>query len=95
MEVLEDLEVISVTPEVRAEQGISSESGALITGISQALSQSLGLREGDVLLGINNTRINTAEEAAEAIRNLQRGARVRIFFERNGAISYLDFYTRR
>jgi serine protease Do len=95
VEVLEDLEVISVTPEVRAEQGISSESGALITGISQALSQSLGLREGDVLLGINNTRINTAEEAAEAIRNLQRGVRVRIFFERNGAISYLDFYTRR
>jgi serine protease Do len=95
VEVLEDLEVISVTPEVRAEQGISSESGALITGISQALSQSLGLREGDVLLGINNTRINTAEEAAEAIGNLQRGARVRIFFERNGAISYLDFYTRR
>jgi serine protease Do len=95
VEVLEDLEVITVTPEVRAEQGIRSENGALITGISPALSQNLGLREGDVLLGINNIRINTAEEAAENIRNLQRGARVRIFFERNGAISYLDFYTRR
>ena len=95
VEVLEDLEVITVDAAVRSEQGIRSESGALITGISAALSQNLGLREGDVLLGINNARINTAEDAAETIRTLQRGARVRIFFERNGAISYLDFYTRR
>jgi len=95
VEVLEDLEVITVDPEVRAEQGIRSETGALITGISPALSQSLGLRRGDVLRQINNTRIGTAEDAARAIRELRRGARVRIYFERNGAISYLDFYTRR
>jgi S1-C subfamily serine protease len=94
VEVLEDLEVITVDPEVRAEQGIRSESGALITGISPALSQSLGLRRGDVLRQINNTPVSTAEDAAQAIRALQRGARVRIYFERNGAISYLDFYTR-
>jgi len=95
VEVLEDLEVITVDPEVRAERNIGSEYGALITGISPTLSQNLGLRQGDVLLQINDARIGTAEEAAEAIRGLQRGARVRIFFERNGAVSYLDFYTRR
>ena len=95
VEVLEDLEVITVNAEVRAEQGIGSEAGALITGISPALSQSLGLRRGDVLLQINNTRISTAEDAASAIQALGRGARVRIYFERNGAVSYLDFYTRR
>ncbi len=95
VEVLEDLEVITVDPEVRAERQIRSEAGALITGISPSLSQSLGLRQGDVLLQINNTRIRSAEDAANAIRNLGRGARVRIFFERNGAVSYLDFYTRR
>jgi serine protease Do len=95
VEVLEDLEVITVDPEVRAERQIRSEAGALITGISPSLSQSLGLRQGDVLLQINNTRVRSAEDAANAIRNLGRGARVRIFFERNGAVSYLDFYTRR
>jgi serine protease Do len=94
VEVLEDLEVITVDAEVRAEQGIRSETGALITGISPALSQSLGLRRGDVLRQINNDRINTAQDAARAIQELRRGARVRIYFERNGAISYLDFYTR-
>lgn len=95
VEVLEDLEVITVDSEVRAEQNIASEAGALITGISPALSQNLGLRRGDVLLQIHNTTISTAEGAAQALRELRRGARVRIYFERNGAISWRDFYIRR
>jgi len=95
VEVLEDLEVITVSAEVRAERGIRSEAGALITGISPALSQSLGLRRGDVLLQLNNARVRTADEAAQAIRELEQGSRVRIYFERNGAITYRDFYTRR
>lgn len=95
VEVLEDLEVITVDAEVRAERGIRSEAGALITGISPALSQNLGLRLGDVLLQVDNARVRTADEAAQAIRELQRGSRIRIYFERNGAITWRDFYTRR
>lgn len=95
VEVLENLEVITVTSEVRAERGIRSEAGALVTGISATLSQSLGLRGGDVILQINNSRIRTAEDAAVAIRELQQGARVRIYFERNGNVNLRDFYVRR
>jgi serine protease Do len=95
VEVLEDLEVVTVTPEIRAEQGLGSEYGALITGISTDLVNSLGLRRGDVLLQINNGRIRTAEDAAAAIRGLRAGMRVRIYYERNGSILVRDFYTRR
>ncbi len=95
VEVLQDLEVVTVTPEIRAEQNLSSDNGALVTGISPDLSRNLGLREGDVLLQINNTRIRTAEDAAQAIRGLRAGSRVRIYFERNGALTYVDFSTRR
>lgn len=95
VEVLENLEVITVTSEVRAERGIRSEAGALVTGISATLSQSLGLRNGDVILQINNTRIRTAEDAAVTIRELQQGSRVRIYFERNGNVNLRDFYVRR
>jgi serine protease Do len=95
VEVLEDLEVITVDAGIRSERNIRSEAGALITGISPALSQSLGLRRGDVLLQVNNTRVVSADEAAQAIRNLAQGARVRIYFERNGQITWRDFYTRR
>jgi serine protease Do len=95
VEILEDLEVITVTPEVQAEQGLANPSGALITGISPALSSSLGLRRGDVLLQIHDTRIRTADEAAQAIRNLRGGMRVRIYYERNRGVQYREFYTRR
>ncbi len=95
VEVLEDLEVNSVTPQVRAERGLLSEAGALITGISPELSASLGLREGDVLFQINNARIQTAEDAARAIRELRGGTRVRLYFERGGAQYFREFVTRR
>lgn len=95
VEVLQDLEVVTVTPAIRAEQNLSSENGALVTGISPELSRNLGLRQGDVLLQINNERIRTAEDAAQAIRALRAGSRVRIYFERNGALTYVDFSTRR
>ncbi len=95
VEVLENLEVISVTPEIRAEQGLGTETGALITGISAPLSQNLGLARGDVILRINNTHIGNAEDAARAIRELTGGMRVRIYFERNGAGYVREFMTRR
>jgi serine protease Do len=95
VEILEDLEVISVTPQIRAEQGIRSEAGALITGISQSLSRSLGLARGDVILSIHNTRIGSAEDAATALRNLPNGGLISIYFERNGTAYVRQFRTRR
>lgn len=95
VEVLKDLEVITLTPQIRAERGIRAESGVLITGISTELSASLGLRVGDVLLQINNTRIRNAEDAARAIREIGGGMRVRLYFERNGVQYFREFFTRR
>lgn len=95
VEVLENLEVVSVTPEIRAEQNLGAEAGALITGISADLSGNLGLARGDVILQINNTRISNAEDAARAIRELQGGMRVRIYFERNRSAYVREFTTRR
>jgi len=94
VEILQDLEVVTVTPQIRAEQDLRSEAGALITGISPALSQSLGLRRGDVLLQINNTPVRTAEDAARVFRELRAGMRVALYFERGGAAYFREFTTR-
>ncbi len=94
VQILENLEVITVTPEVRAERGLRSEAGALVAGIAPELSQSLRLREGDVIFGINNTPIRTAEDAAQAFRALRAGMRVRIYFERSGAQGFQEFVVR-
>lgn len=95
VEILQDLEVVTVTPEIQAEQNLGPVTGALITGISPNLSRTLGMARGDVILQINNTRIQTGEDAARAIRDLPGGALVRIYFQRRGYTYFREFRTRR
>ena len=81
---LRDLDVITVTPEVQAEQGLRLEYGALIVSITPALEQRLGFRVGDVIVRINNRMISTAEELASFFDDPPLRGLIRIFFERNG-----------
>ena len=85
VELLRDLEVITVTPGIQAERGLASSDGALVVEISDALAQVTGLATGDVLLAVNNTRLRTAPEAADELRRAQqRGRSFALLFERNG-----------
>jgi serine protease Do len=82
--VLEDIELITVTPQVRAERGLRSEEGAMITDITPGMMQQIGLRPGDVIVGINRTPVRSAEEFAGAIQAMPRSGQFVLTFERNG-----------
>jgi len=83
--VLQDLQLITLTPSVRAERRVLSDEGAVVTGISPELAGQLPLRPGDVLLAINNAGIQRAEQVAEILERLQSARQpFRIYFERNG-----------
>ena len=92
--VLRDIQLITVTPQIRAERGLASESGALIAEISAEVSGQLGLREGDVLLQVNRTRVRSADEVARIFDSLRGRGSMRIYFERNGGVVTRDFYWR-
>ena len=92
--ILEDLELITVTPEVRAERGVRSEVGALVVGISPELQGQLGFRTDDVIVQVNNARITTAEQAAQVLRRLRGRGGIRIYFERSGGLQSVSFYWR-
>jgi serine protease Do len=92
--VLQELELISVTPQIRSERGLASDEGALITGISDRLARQLGLEEGDVLVQINRTRVRSADDAARIFDGLRGQGSIRIYFERNGGYVVRDFYWR-
>ncbi len=92
--VLKDIQLVTVTPQIREEQDIQSDNGALITSISPELSNQLGLSKGDVLLQINGTRIRTAQDAARIFDHLRGSGQVRIYFEHNGSVVVRDFYWR-
>jgi S1-C subfamily serine protease len=91
--VLEGIDVITVSPQIRAERGLSSEAGALITGISNELASTLGLVPGDVIVGINRTPVRTAEEFAGILERL--GGQFSLTFERNGSYNVRTFYWNR
>ncbi len=91
--VLEDLELINVTPAVRAERGIRSEQGVLIFKISPAVSDATGLRDGDVILAINRTAVRAASQVGELL-NVRPGELIRLYLEREGQITFTDLVFR-
>ena len=93
--VLQEMQLITVSPQVRSERGIISEEGALITSISDRLAGQLGLRAGDVLVQVNRTRVRSAEQAAQVFESLRGQGAIRIYVERNGGYVARDLYWRR
>ena len=94
---LQDLDLITLTPQVRAQRGIVSEAGAMIVSISPELEAQLGFREGDVIVRINNVAIQSAEDAARVFRELRgQSGRIRLRFviERNGDYGVRDLMWR-
>jgi serine protease Do len=87
-----DFEFITLTAAIRAERGLISEEGALLTGMSDG-ARRLGLREGDLIVEINRTRIRSAQDAASILRRMSgRRTLVRMAFERRGNYTAVQFY---
>jgi serine protease Do len=91
---LEEFELVTLTPAIRAERGVSNERGALIVGVSEAVRVT-GLVEGDLIVAINQTAVASAQEAAQYLRRLQEAqgrVAVRMLVERNGSYIQIGFY---
>ena len=91
--VLRELELISLTPQIRAERNIRSQRGALIYRVSDRVAADLGIQAGDVIVQINRTPIESADEAARAI-DAFAGGLIRMFYERGGRPYFTDFIIR-
>jgi serine protease Do len=92
---LEAFELVTLTPAIRSERGLSSERGALIMGVTEPVRRTLGLREGDLIVAINRQPVRSAEEAADILQRLrQPGVRtaVQMLIERNGREFFTSFY---
>jgi serine protease Do len=94
VQVLRELELVTVTPAIRAERGIRSKSGALILNVGQATGNELGVQQGDVIVQINRTAVETAEDAARALNYYGGRGVIRMFLEREGTVYSTDFIIR-
>jgi serine protease Do len=92
--VLKELELVTLTPAIRAERAIRSSRGALIYNVSDRVSEELGLEKGDVIVQINQTPVESAQDAARALDRFAGRGIIRMFFERAGRIYSTDFMIR-
>ncbi len=92
--VLRELELITLPPQIRAERSIMSQRGALIYRVSDRVAADLGIQAGDVIVQINRTPIQSADEAARAIDTFAGRGLIRMFYERGGRPYFTDFIIR-
>lgn len=88
--VLKGLELVTVTPSIRAEKGIKSEQGALIVRIAAAVAQATGMQQGDVIVAIDRTPVERAEQVGTLLKAMHPRDSMRFYLERGGRVVYTD-----
>ena len=88
--VLREIELISVTPPIRAQYQIQSRRGALVNRVSERVQQQIGIQAGDVIVQINRTPTADAEAVNRILTTFGRGG-IRLYFERGGQIYATEF----
>ena len=87
--VLSEIELITLTPAIRAQYQVQSRQGALVNRVSDRVQQMVGLQSGDVIVQINRTPITSAQDVSRIMTNYGRGY-LRLFVERGGQIGAMD-----
>jgi len=88
--VLREIELITLTPAIRAQYQVQSRQGALVTRASDRVQQQIGLQSGDVIVQINRTPIANAQDVNRILTTFGRGL-IRMYFERGGQINAIEF----
>ncbi|HEY3935234.1 MAG TPA: trypsin-like peptidase domain-containing protein [Gemmatimonadales bacterium] len=92
--VLQGLDLVTVTPAVRDERRITTNtSGALILKVQPDIAQITGLQEGDIIFGINQQPLQSADEVAKAIDALRPGQNFILWIERGGQRGQIQLRT--
>ncbi len=92
VEVLRDVQLVTLTPAIRQERNIRSARGALVVTASDRVMDQLGVAPGDVIIGVNRTPVATAEQVAQAINQLAGRGVIQLIIERRGAMYSTQFY---
>jgi serine protease Do len=94
VQVLREMELVSVTPAIVAERGLRNTAGALIYRISPTIADQTGLQQGDVIVQVNNARIGSAQDVAKAIDYYAGRTYLQLVVERQGQLYMTRFGVR-
>ncbi|HUQ21289.1 MAG TPA: trypsin-like peptidase domain-containing protein [Gemmatimonadaceae bacterium] len=89
--VLKEIQLVTLTPAIRAERNIRRVSGALVQSVSQRVAEQLGIQAGDVILQVNRVPIADAQSAARALDYYAGRSAIVMYLERNGQVFTTEF----
>jgi len=89
--VLREIQLVTLTPAIRAERSIRRANGALVQSVSQRVAEQLGIQAGDVILQINRVPIADAESAARALDYYAGRGGIVVYIERQGQVYTTEF----
>ena len=83
--VLQGMQLVTVTPAIRSERNVGNQwGGALVYKVPPELAAQTGIQSGDVIFGMNNNPLRSADEVAAAIKTVRPGAQFVLYLERQG-----------
>ena len=94
VQVLKELELVTVTPAIQAQRRLAMAEGALVFKASSVVSEQTGVETGDVIIYINQTPIRTAEEAKRAFDYYSAGVLQMVFVRAGVSYRSLPFRIR-
>jgi serine protease Do len=94
VQVLRELELVTVTPAIAAERGLRRQYGALVYRVGQDVSDQTEIQQGDVILQINNSAVRTAQDVARAIDAYGGRTYLRLILDRQGQLFVTQFAVR-
>jgi serine protease Do len=92
--VLRELQLVTLTPAIRAERRVQASSGAVVYQVTPRVAQELGLEPGDVIVQVNRTPVQSADDVARAVDYYAPRGPIRLVFERGGRYAFADFLIR-
>ncbi len=92
--VLRELQLVTLTQAIRAERRLQSAAGALVFRTTPRVTADLGIEPGDVIVQVNRTPVQSADEVARALDAYAGRGPIRVVFERGGRFAFTDFLIR-
>lgn len=91
--ILQQIEIVSLTPAIRVERNIRAPRGALVVTVSDRVRAEIGLERGDVIVQVNDTPVSSAADVERAFDYYgRRNLAMRLYIERGGYVYTTDFF---
>ncbi len=87
--------IATVTADLAEQQHIDAIEGVYITSVRpEGAARQAGIREGDVILSIDGTRVNSSAELQEHVTKYRPGQEVEVVVRRDGQLKQFDVVLR-